>query len=134
MKFAIDDIEESLRSAEVGTEETNKVIENLQKIAEELAKDRAETVKKKFVLVSGLEGEDITETPLWLFQVEENFNHEEVVPLINKTTDYYKNSSRKKKQDVSTMEKAIRNIPKKDFSNFGLGLKTKEPVIIVKGS
>ena len=133
MKFDLEDIMSSMQRAKTDGDTQDAVIKELQKLQEELEKNKepVERTKKQFVILANTDNELISETPMWIMQIEEDVDHNEVHNMISKAQKVYADSTRRKKNEVDTVGKALSGIPKKDFKVFGLGVKTTEPVIVL---
>ena len=135
MKFSLEDIEGTLAKVELENDKKSAVIEELEKMAQELQAQRENSprVKKQLVVLhqDGVD-DDFSESYNWVIQIDEEMDHNDILPLIERAKKNYIDSTRRTKKDVETLQSALRNIPRKDFSNLGLGVKTKEPVIVIK--
>ena len=130
MKFSIEDVADSMKQAQVGSDQidaTMKKLAELERQAEEEREKNPRTKKQYVILASG----EVSETPMWILQIDEGDDHSEVLSIINKVAKLH-NDNPRKKDKVSTVGEAIRDVPKKDFTAFGLSLKTKEAVIVVE--
>lgn len=130
MKFATEDVVGCLEKAQIEPDKKDAVLQELRRLQQELeaAKEERENSKKQFIiLASG----PVSETSMWIVQTEEGFDHNKLPEIITKATNAYKNGKRKNKAEIKNIGDAILNVPKKEFTAFEVGLKTKEPVIVV---
>lgn len=141
MKFSTEEIVEAMRDAKVSPDDMDSTIKNLEKMQDKLKEERVRGPKKKFVILASTgdlqrDLQDaseikISETPMWVLQINEDDDHNEITNNIKKTLKAH-NATSRKPINVETLGEAIRELPKKALSAFGVFLKTKEPVIVVE--
>lgn len=135
MKCSIEDVEVALKDAQIDNQKINEVVESIQEMlaAQKAEKEaREKRSKNKFVILSSvtMEDQDIIDTPSWIVQVEESFDHNKIVETIKLAYNDFKNSGKKRAEKVDSVGTALLYTPKKFFKDRGLIVKTKEPVLI----
>ena len=128
MKFAEEDIMLALKDAKLSKEDTDRVMEELEALANKLAEEKEKKTreKKKFVLINPND----TAT-FYLLQVKEDENPNDIVPNIKKSVGEYNGSAKKKKVELLTICDAIESIPAKMLKENGITRKGKEPCEVI---
>lgn len=126
MKFDIQHVIDALNESEVPNESIGKVINKLEKIADELEKEKEANkepkTKKKFSLLH------IKDTAsYYIIQADADDTLEDVPMRLNKAIGDYNQSAKKKKMEIKNYADAIEFIPNKILKQSNLFVKTKEP-------
>lgn len=137
MKTSLEDVEFALRKAQVDEPKVKEVVDELkaQIEAAKLEKEeRAKRAPKKFQILASVkdDAQKVEETPEWIFQTDESFDHNKLEETIQAVIVDFKSSGKKKAEKVNTIGDAILYIPNKFFKARGLVKKTKEPVLVSK--
>jgi hypothetical protein len=131
MKFEMEDVIEALRESNIGPDDMQTVVNNLDKLASELEKEKEEgkapKIKRKYILLHPKDTNSY-----YISQVTEDYNLNDVVPNIQRSIGDYNQSAKKKKMEIKDNVQAIEFIPNKILKNNGLTIKTKLPCDIVE--
>lgn len=136
-KVNVEDVEHSLRNAKIEPEE--KITEVMRAIqdqieAEKLEKEKKVRAKSKTLILASVkaEGQEITETPVWIFKVPEEFDHTTLEATVNLVIADFKATGKKKAGKILTIGDGILYVPAKFWKPRNLTRVTKEPVLVQK--
>lgn len=136
-KIDVESVDFALHQAKIQPEE--KIAEVLKIVQDELEAQKLEKEKKvrqksKTLLLASVkaEGQDVAETPIWIFKTPEDFDHTKLEYTINQVILDFKATGKKKAGKISTIGDGILYAPAKFFKARNITRVTKEPVLVQK--
>lgn len=134
MKVDLDTVESVLADHIPDTSNRLKIVQDIEKYLEEQKANREprKKTKNQLIAVAVTDNEEIVETPLYVVQVPEDFDHNTLVPQIIEAAKDFNNSKKGRKNPVSNVGETFESVTRKLFKERGLDVKTKEPVIVVQ--
>lgn len=136
-KISVEDVEISMRNAKIQPEEKiGEVLKSIQDQieAEKLEKEKKARQKSKTLLLASVkaEGQEITNTPFWIFKAPEDFDHNALESVINQVIADFKATGKKKAGKIDTIGNGILYVPAKFWKARNLTRVTKEPILVLK--
>jgi hypothetical protein len=127
-------VAEILKRTKVDPVVARIVVEEMNRLAEVAAAQESEpAVKKQFViLVSDPEGQLTKPFSGWVLQVAESENVFSTTERIFRAVDEFKTTKRGRLFPTYTVGDALENVPSKHFREYGLWVKTKTPVVVLR--
>ena len=126
MKFSPEDIVEALKDTKINPDDIDAVLGHLEKIAEEIRKEKEATrvarAKKQLILLNPKD----TAT-YYVAQTEVGADLSQIVPNLKKAVGDYNQRAKRKKVEITNNAEAIEFIPNKILRDNGLIIKTKTP-------
>ena len=134
-KIKEEDVEIALRQAKVSPEEkVNEVLKLIhdQIEAEKLEKEKKVRAKSKTLILASVkgEGQDIRETPCFIFQVPEEFDHNALESTVQLAIQDFKATGKKKAGKINSLGDGILYCPSKFFKARNITRKSKEPILV----
>ncbi len=135
-KIEIAKVADTLRSNQLEPAVMRRILEQLNKLTEEAAKEEGEkppALKKQFVVIvsdpDGVMPEQ--ELAAWVVQIPEDASPLSLMERVHKAAYDFNATRRGRKLPVETIGEAFETIPTKQFSEAEVWPKTKVPVLVV---
>lgn len=135
-KIEVAQVADVLRKAQLEPAAMRRILEALNKITEEAAKeeqDKPPAQKKQFViLVSDPDGV-VPEKELagWVLQIPEEASPLSLEERIHKAAADFNATRRGRKLPVETVGETLESVPAKNFTEVEVWVKTKQPVLVL---
>lgn len=135
MKIDVETVEIILKNNKFPDPDVKKVIKQIE---DQIELDKAAATKQKraknktLILAASTEplAANVRETPCWIFQVPDEFDHNNLVPTISKVIAEFMLSGKKKALKITSVGSGIQIIPNKFWKAHSITRKTKEPVLV----
>lgn len=109
-----------------------KIIQDIEREAEDSKEPKEKSPKKHFIAIAVTDNEDFENVPLFLTQVEEDDDHNEIVNRITHATAEHNNTPKGKKFPIETLGAAFEFTKRKFITEKKVWVKQKEPVLVVR--
>jgi hypothetical protein len=133
-KVELDLVKIVLQRNELDVRKVATIIEEInQETAAQVDPDKEPAVKKQFVIVVAdntgiMTGYDFTG---WVLQIEESESVSTLHEKVSKAVTHYNSTKKGRRLPVRTLAEVCEFIPAKILKEYGLFVKTKEPVYVV---
>jgi hypothetical protein len=125
------EIVETVLSDYVDFSTKQKIISDIEKEVEADKEPRQKNPKKQFVAIAVTDNEDFQNVPLFLTQIEEGDNHNEIIERITQAAAEHNNTPKGRKMPIDTLGGAIEFTKRKFITEKKVWVKSKEPILIV---
>jgi len=132
MKISIEEIESVLSETNLSVAEKQEIIQKLERIVQEEKDNKEPTTKAKKPFIGITTGGNINDAPLYIVQIKDDLNHEEIIPKIIEAVKEFNETKKGRKNPIKTLGEAMEHCKRKLFTSRGISVKTKEAIIIVK--
>jgi hypothetical protein len=109
-----------------------KIIEQIEREAEENKPEKVKKPKQHFVAVAITDNEEFENVPLFVVKIEEGDDHNTIIERIKEATAEHNNTPKGRKFPINTLGAAMGETKRKLITEKKVWVQTKEPILIVR--